>query len=379
MKRVPHHQESFMTEEEATSLALTGAFAQVPELQDVVEFGAERFSNRELSRLDFAARLLDLAEDHDQPLLERVKFVAIFSGLIDEFFQVRVTGLEDQVVAGVRTRSADGLRPAEQLAAIRERVLELSSRQDRIFLEELVPELASGGIHFSDFADLDADDRAFLDDVFARQIFPVLTPLSVDPGHPFPNISNLSLNLAVQVTDPTTGDARIARLKVPPILPRFVVMPDGERFIALEKVIAAHLDLLFPEMTVGIPETFRVTRNVDLSLEEDEADDLLVALETELRRQRFGRSVRLELSHDGTEIIRKLLIHELELPDTSIYQREAPLDLGGLWALHALDRPDLHAPQWIPTTPPESPQTSLRYSVIETSWFIILTNHFLHP
>jgi len=353
MERVPHHQESFMTAEEATSPPLVGAFTQGHELQDVVEFGAERFSNRELSRLDFAARLLDLAEDHSQPLLERVKFVAIFSGLIDEFFQVRVTGLEDQVVAGVRTRSADGLRPAEQLAAIRERVLELSSRQDRIFLEELVPELASGGIHFSDFADLDADDRAFLDDVFARQIFPVLTPLSVDPGHPFPNISNLSLNLAVQVTDPSTGDARIARLKVPPILPRFVVMPDGERFIALEKVIAAHLDLLFPEMTVGIPETFRVTRNVDLSLEEDEADDLLVALETELRRQRFGRSVRLELSHDGTEIIRKLLIHELEIPDTSIYQREAPLDLGGLWALHALDRPDLHAPQWIPTTPPD--------------------------
>jgi polyphosphate kinase len=322
-------------------------------LRPVEDFGAERFSNRELSRLDFGARLLDLAEDPNLPLLERVKFVAIFSGLLDEFFQVRVTGLEDQVAAGVRSRSADGLRPAEQLAAIRERVLALVAREDRLFLELLVPELAQAGIYFSDFAELDEDDRIFLDDVFERQIFPVLTPLSVDPGHPFPNISNLSLNLAVQVEDPISGEQRIARLKVPPILPRFVVMPDGKRFIPLERLIAAHLERLFPGMIIGHHEAFRVTRNVDLTLEEEEADDLLIALETELRRQRFGRAVRLELTENGSGEIRELLMRELELAPDAVYQLDAPLDLGGLWALHGLDRADLHAEEWSPVVPAE--------------------------
>ena len=344
----------------------------------VEEFGPERFGNRELSRLDFGARLLDLAEDPSVPLLERVKFVAIFSGLLDEFFQVRVTGLEDQVVAGVRTRSADGLRPAEQLSAIRERVLELASRQDQIFLGGLVPDLAEAGINFSDFGDLDEDDRVFLDDVFERQIFPVLTPLSVDPGHPFPNISNLSLNLAVQVEDPSTGETRVARLKVPPILPRFIVMPDGERFIALEKVIAAHLGRLFPGMKVGHHETFRVTRNVDLTLEEDEADDLLVALELELRRQRFGRAVRLEMTQESSDEISGLLARELDLSQKAVYVMDAPLDLGGLWALHALDRPDLHAEGWSPTVPLE-----LRSSESEPiDIFAVLRDHTVlvhHP
>jgi polyphosphate kinase len=341
------------SEDSGVSATSASTMETVAAPRSVEDFGAERFSNRELSRLDFGSRLLDLAEDPNQPLLERVKFVAIFSGLLDEFFQVRVVGLEDQVVAGVRSRSADGLRPAEQLSAIRERVLELVSREDRIFLETLVPALAGAGIIFSDVGDLDQDDRDFLDDVFERQIFPVLTPLSVDPGHPFPNISNLSLNLAVQVGDPVTGEERIARLKVPPILSRFIVMPDGERFIALEKVIAAHLDRLFPGMVVGHHETFRVTRNVDLTLEEEEADDLLVALETELRRQRFGRAVRLEMSKDASAVVRELLMRELELSASSVYQIDAPLDLGGLWALHGLDRPDLHAEEWTPIIPAE--------------------------
>ena len=323
-----------------------------PDISAVESFGPQRFSNRELSRLNFGGRLLDLAEDESLPLLERVKFVAIFAELLDEFFQVRVTGLEDQVAAGIRTRSMDGLRPSEQLAAIRERVLELTQRQDRIFLDSLVPALANAGIHFSDFEELDEDDRVFLDDVFRRQIFPVLTPLAVDPGHPFPNISNLSLNLAVQVEDPATGEHRIARVKVPPVLPRFVVMPDGERFIALEKVIAAHLDELFPGMRVGHHEAFRVTRNVDLTLEEDEADDLMVALEEELRRSRFGRAVRLEITHEANSEIRDLLARELELTSTSVYPLEAPLALGGLWALHGLDRPELREEQWSPVVPP---------------------------
>jgi polyphosphate kinase len=316
-------------------------------------FGPQRFSNRELSRLAFGGRLLDLAEDPSVPLLERVKFAAIFAELLDEFFQVRVTGLEDQVAAGVQTRSADGLRPAEQLRAIRERVLELCNRQDRIFLDELVPALAEAGIHFSGWDELDQEDRIFLDETFRRQIFPVLTPLAVDPGHPFPNISNLSLNLAVQVEDPGTGERRIARVKVPPVLPRFVVMPDGERFVPLELVIAEHLAELFPGMRIGHHEAFRVTRNVDLTLEEDEADDLLAALEVELRRSRFGRAVRLEITPEANEEIRDLLIRELELGPESVYPLEAPLALGGLWALHGLDRPDLLAPPWNPVVPAE--------------------------
>jgi polyphosphate kinase len=317
----------------------------------VESFGPQRFSNRELSRLDFGSRLLDLAEDTSLALLERVKFIAIFAELLDEFFQVRVTGLEDQVAAGVRTRSADGMRPAEQLAAIRERVLDVVQRQDRIFLDQLVPDLAEAGIHFSDYVDLDDEDRVFLDEVFQRQIFPVLTPLAFDPGHPFPNISNLSLNLAVQVNDPVTGEHRIARVKVPPVLDRFVVMPDGERFVALEKVIAAHLDELFPGMVIGHHEAFRVTRNVDLQLEEDEADDLLVAIEAELRRSRFGRAVRLEITHETHSEIRDLLARELDVAPESVYPLEAPLALGGLWALHSLDRPDLHEEQWSPVAP----------------------------
>ena len=315
-------------------------------------FGPQRFQNRELSRLSFGGRILDLAEDSSVPLLERVKFVAIFAELLDEFFQVRVTGLEDQVAAGVRTRSNDGLRPAEQLRAIRDRVLVLTQRQDRIFLDQLVPELAQAGIYFSNWAELDEDDRQFLDETFHRQIFPVLTPLAVDPGHPFPNISNLSLNLAVQVEDPSTGEARIARVKVPPVLPRFVVMPDGKRFVALELVIAQHLGELFPGMRIGHHEAFRVTRNVDLTLEEDEADDLLEALEVELRRSRFGRAVRLEITPEADAEIRDLLLRELELGPQSVYPLEAPLALGGLWALHGLDRPDLLAEHWTPVVPP---------------------------
>ena len=340
-----------MTQTGASEQSGHGLVADASIADSVETFGSDRFSNRELSRLDFGSRLLDLAEDEGLTLLERVKFVAIFSELIDEFFQVRVAGLEVQVMAGVRTRSTDGLRPSQQLEAIRERVLELAHRQDRIVLDVLLPSLEEAGVHFSEFDDVDDDDRVYLDEVFERRVFPVLTPLSVDPGHPFPNISNLSLNLAVQVTDPTTDETRIARVKVPDLLPRFVVMPDGERFIALEKVIAAHLDRLFPGMIVGRHEPFRVTRNADLVLEEDEADDLLEAIETELRRRRFGRAVRLEVMADANVDIREFLRTELELAEGSVYAMEAPVGLGGLWALYALDRPDLHQDPWSPVAP----------------------------
>ena len=318
----------------------------------VEDFGAERFSNRELSWLDFGARLLELAEDESLPLLERAKFLAIFSEGLDEFFQVRVAGLKDQVEAGLRARSPDGLRPSEALRAIGERVEELVARQSRVFVDRILPALAAAGIGLCDWAALGDADRTHLVDVFERQIFPVLTPLSVDPGHPFPYISNLSLNLIVRVGDPVSGEERLARVKVPPLLPRFVVLPDGERFVALEQLIAAQLGTLFPDMVIGEHYAFRVTRNADLALEEDEADDLLSAVEMELRRRRFGRAVRLEVEETMTRDMRDLLVHELDLDAADTFSTDAPLDLGGLWAVYGLDRPELHEEAWAPMTPP---------------------------
>ncbi len=332
--------------------SLAGERRTVPVPDAIAAYGYERFTNKELSRLDFLFRLLDLAEDTRLPLLEQVKFMAIFAEGLDEFFQVRVSGLQDKLVAGVRARSVDGLRPGEQLMAIRARVEKLVARQDAIFLNVLVPALSDAGIRLSDWTSLDDDDRSYLVDVFDRQIYPVLTPLAVDPGHPFPYISNLSLNLLVEVEDPSTGDERIARVKVPPSLPRFIVMPDGERFVPLEQVIAAHLHTLFPGMTTGEHDTFRVTRNADLALEEDEADDLLVAVEMELRRRRFGTAVRLEITSAADPALIERLRAELDVPPDGVYTLDAPIDLSGLWAVYGLDRPDLHAETWTPMTPP---------------------------
>ncbi len=323
-----------------------------PTYQQIEAFGPQRFTNREQSRLDFGSRLLDLAEDDGQPLLERTKFLAIFSELLDEFYQIRVAALDDQVAAGVRTRSVDGMRPGEQLTMIRGRVEELVHREDRIFLDQIVPALADAGIRLSSWSSLDDEDRDHLVEVFQRQIYPVLTPLAVDPGHPFPYISNLSLNLVVEVQHPYSGERRIARVKVPPALPRFVVMPDGERFVPLEQLIAAHLDSLFPGMTIGSHYAFRVTRNADLALEEDEADDLLLAIETELRKRRFGEPLRLEIEADTRQDIADLLVSALEVGRDGVFRVSAPLDLSGLWGVYALDRPDLHGETWTPMTPP---------------------------
>ena len=311
---------------------------------------AARYIDRELSWLDFNARVLDLAADASVPLLERVKFLAIFSNNLDEFFQVRVAGLKDQIDAGLTAPSPRGLTPAEQLAAVRRRTLDLTKRQSQVFLDEVVPALAAAGIRLSDWASLDDDDREHLVEVFERRIFPVLTPLAVDPGHPFPYISTLSLNLGLVVRDPVTRDRRFARVKVPALLPRFVVMPDGERFVPLEQVIAAHLDVLFPGMEVESSFTFRVTRHADFTLEEEEADDLLEAIESELRRRRFGRAVRLEIDPQVAEESLALLVDELEVAPADVYPLPAPLDLGGLWAVHDLDRPELKDETWMPTT-----------------------------
>ena len=311
------------------------------------------YLNRELSVLDFQERVLALAEDTNLPLLERAKFLAIFASNIDEFFQVRVAGLQDQRAAGLVRTTLDGRTPVEQLGSIRERITTMMARQSRALTESIVPALAEDGIRLADWGSLDDDDHKHMRAVF-EDIFPVLTPLAVDPGHPFPYISNLSLNLAVIVADPGSGERRFARVKVPPLLSRFVALPDGERFVPLEQVIAANLHALFPGMEIECHFPFRVTRNADLMLqEEEEAEDLLEAVEMELRRRRFGNAVRLEIDTHMSEEARNLLERELEVGPDDVYLVDGPLDLSGLWAIHSLDRPDLKDDAWVPVTPPE--------------------------
>src|SRR5215510_3484642 len=310
-----------------------------------------RYRNRELSWLDFNERVLALAEDERVPLLEQAKFLAIFSQNLDEFFQVRVAALKDQVAGEVGALSPDGRTSAQQLLDIRDRVELLLPRMQVCFLDQVASGLAAAGIKLSSWADLDEDDEKFLVETFEERIFPVLTPLAVDPGHPFPYISNLSLNLAVIVRDPDEGARRFARVKVPSLLPRFVVLPDGERYVPLEQVIAAHLDQLFPGMAIEQHHAFRVTRNTDLTLEEEEADDLLALVEVELRRRRFGRAVRLEIDAAMSDEVCDLLKRELDVSDDDVYVSTAPLDLSGLWAVHGLDRPELKDPPYVRVTP----------------------------
>jgi len=311
-----------------------------------------RFIDRELSLLDFNARVLALAEDGDLPLLERAKFMAIFSSNLDEFFQVRVAGLKSRQVAGLGPGPGTGT-PTQQLEQIRKRVTELVEIQSRLFSEEICPGLAAEGITISNWGDLAEDDRQYLDDVFADRIFPVLTPLAVDPGHPFPYISNLSLNLAVFVQNPDSGDRRFARVKVPPVLPRFIATPSGTGFVPLEQVIAAHLPTLFSGLEVDYQCAFRVTRNVDLTPQEDEeADDLLAAVEIELRRRRFGEAVRLEIDAEVSPEVLDLLMREIEVSAEDVYRVQGPLDLAGLWAIYGVDRPELKDRPWPGVTPP---------------------------
>ena len=303
--------------------------------------GTHRYLNRELSTLDFNGRVLALAENPELPLLERIKFLAIFSTVTDEFFQVRVAGLKDQEAAGISGTAPDGLSVTDQLVTIRAQVVDLCERRQAAFLEDILPRLGEYGIQLADWESLDDEDRAWVEKVFVERIFPVLTPLAVDPGHPFPYISNLSLNLAVIVRDPVRGERRFARVKVPPVLPGLLVMPDGNRFVALEQVIAAHLDALFPGMEIESHHPFRVTRNADLTLEEEEADDLLEAVEMELRRRRFGRAVRLEVDASVTDEVRILLTRELDLQPDDVYDVAGPLDLTALWVMYNLDRSEL--------------------------------------
>ncbi len=311
-----------------------------------------RYLNRELSWLDFNGRVLALAEDASVPLLERARFLAIWAGNLDEFFQVRVAGLAEQVAHGVRATTPDGRTPAEQLAGIRAVVEEHYRRGSKLFLDDLAPRLAEAGIAFSDYETLDDEDRAFLDRQFRERVFPVLTPLAVDPAHPFPYISNLSLNLAVIVRNTESDVTRFARVKVPPILPRFVVMPDGRRFVPLEQVIATHLEELFPGMEILEHHVFRVTRNADFEIEEDQAEDLLEAIESELNRRRFGRAVRLEVQPTISAEVLDLLMRELGLDEDDVYVVEGPLDMAGLGVLTEVDRPDLRYEPWSWVTQP---------------------------
>ncbi|TMG18247.1 MAG: polyphosphate kinase 1 [Chloroflexi bacterium] len=324
-----------------------------PDLSPVLSPVSSRYINRELSRLDFDERVLAMAEDPKLALLERVRFLAIFSQNLDDFFQVRVAGLKEQVLAAVAVSSPDGMSPLEQLKAIRSRVEGLINRQVAIYNREIVPALAQSGIALMRGEEVSKKELAQLHTVFREQIFPVLTPLAVDPGHPFPYISHLSLNLAVMVRDPQRRQQRFARVKVPPVLPRFIPLIEGERYVPLEDVIALHLPLLFPGMEIVTHHPFRVTRDGDLDDVDSDAEDLLAAIQTELRRRRrHARVVRLEVDPGMSDEVLDLLTRELELQPADVYQIDGLLDMGSLSVLAQIDRPDLKEEVWTPTTQP---------------------------
>jgi len=307
------------------------------------------YINREISWLDFNGRVLHEARDRRNPLLERVKFLAIFSNNLDEFFQVRVAGLREQAASRSAHTSPDGRSAREQLAAIRPRVQELVEEESRIFAE-IRGELAGVGVNIVDYAAVPAF-HARLRERFLDEIFPVLTPLAVDPGHPFPYISTLSLSIAVGLRDPDTAERMFARVKVPQILPRLLEI-ERHTYVLIDQVIEANLDLLFSGMEIVDTHLFRVTRNADLALEEDEADDLLLAIEEELRRRRFGEAVRVEVERSMPEATRQILLRGIGLTESDCYEVSGMLDLNGLWEIANLEIPELHGPPWSPVTPP---------------------------
>jgi polyphosphate kinase len=311
----------------------------------------ERLLNRELSSLEFYARVLDLAGDAGLPLLERVRFCSIFSSFLDEFFAVRVAGLRNQEASGLGVRSPDGRTPAETLASIRERVLELNARQAKLWKRELRPALADEGIVVAQIEDLNAKELDELTSRFERQIYPMLTPLAVGPGQPFPYISPLSLSLGLFVRDPDTGDERFARVKVPELLPRFLRIGSRGCHVPLESVIRHFLHLLFPKMEIVECTTFRVTRNADFEVS-DEADDLLEAVEFELRRRRFGEVVRVEVVGSASQKMLGRLQRGLDVGDDETYLNQGLLDLFDVDQFADLARPDLKFEPWVGTTPP---------------------------
>ncbi|MCW4386114.1 RNA degradosome polyphosphate kinase [Salinibacterium sp. SYSU T00001] len=315
---------------------------------------ADRYLDRELSWLAFNTRVLELAEDPHLPLLERVNFLAIFASNLDEFFMVRVAGLKRRIATGIAVPTNIGRAPADVLASISEKAHELQERHALAFRDILKPALDDAGIHIEAWADLNEEDRDRVDDIFASKIFPVLMPLAVDPAHPFPYISGLSLNLAVRVRNPKTGKEQFARIKVPTILPRFVQLPDDERgllrFIPIEDLISNHLEELFPGMEILDHHEFRVTRNEDVEIDEDESENLIQSLERELLRRRFGPPIRLEITDDMDDRTLDLLVRELGVTQQEVYRLPAPLDLGGLFEVFKIDRPSLKFRKHVPTT-----------------------------
>jgi polyphosphate kinase len=309
----------------------------------------ERLINRELSWLDSSERLLDLAADPAQPLLERVKYCAIFSSILDEFFMVRVAGLIEQAESGLGVRSADGLTPQQALARIRQRVIGLTARQSKLWKRDLRPALAEQGIVVATVEDCSEKQLARLAQRFEREIYPVLTPLGVGPGQPFPYISGLSLSLGVLAVDAETGEERFARVKVPEGLDRFVEV--GGRLVPLEAVIAHFLPMLFPGIEIAERAVFRVSRDADFELSDDAAD-LLEAVESELRRRRFGDVVRVEVSASASRAMLDRLTDGLRVEPDQVYEIEGPLDLADLTELGALDRPELKDEPWVPVVPP---------------------------
>jgi polyphosphate kinase len=306
------------------------------------------YVNRELSWLEYSLRVLHEAADPRNPLLERVRFLTIFAGMLDEFFQIRMSGLRQQVAAGSLALSPDGRTAGEQIAAARARILELVAEHSAIYLD-LRKSLAAKDIELVKYSAIPVHHET-LRRRFLEEIFPVLTPLAVDPGHPFPYISTLSLSIAVGLRDPETGEHRFARVKVPPILDRLMEV-EPHRFVLIDQVIEANLDVLFSGMEILDHHLFRVTRNADIAIEEDEADDLLLAIEEELRRRRFGEAVRLEVERSMPAGTRQILLRGIGLGEDDCYEVRGMLDLTGLHQIADLDRPDLKSPPWTPVTP----------------------------
>lgn len=300
-----------------------------------------RLLNRELSLIDFFRQVLSEAHDDRNPLLERLRFLTIYSNIVDEFFMVRVSGLKEEVEHGWMQPSLDGMTAAEQLQEIRNRLEPMAVEQTRCLREEILPELAQRGIVLTDYESLSKAERHVADNYFAQQVLPVLTPLAVDPAHPFPYISGLSLNLGIMVRSADDEEARFVRLKVPPVLPGLVQVSEETRFVFLSEVIAANLGVLFPGMTVERAHTFRVTRDADIDIREEEADDLLRALQQELRKRRFGSPVRLEVSSDMSNDMAGYLMQSIGVEPDDVYVREDPLNIPDLDQLCDLDRPDL--------------------------------------
>ncbi|MBN2430320.1 MAG: polyphosphate kinase 1 [Acidobacteria bacterium] len=326
------------------------------------------YFNRELSWLQFNRRVLEEALDPRTPLLERLKFLAIFCTNLDEFFMIRVSGLRQQMLVKPHLASPDGMTPAEQLAAIRRELLPLLEQHESCWQKDLLPKLAETGIHILQYDQLKRKQRKLLRRYFRQEIFPVLTPLAFDPGHPFPHISNLSINLAVVIRDPLLGD-RFARLKVPPLFPRLLRVPSEEKadeyeelgltgeetslhFVWLEQVVAANLDLLFPGMEISSVYPFRVTRNADPEIEEDEAADLLTTIEESVRMRHFGSEVRLEIDEGMSAQVRDILMTNLQLEPFQVYTSQYTIGLAHLMELTKIERPDLKDPPLIPQTAP---------------------------